>query len=166
MKHLVRLGLLVSVLTLLLLPLPPSTVAAEQEIILLLDVNTSIAQSVPGTPPIALRVWGWAMRRGDGWTGLMENYVYGTGEGDSGGPSATSGVRAATAVLRIFDGTITETTFTLRARIEQVTNSSRFKLGDVRTLTGSWVTGQAIMDEPISDGKLLTLTLVGTIIRR
>ncbi len=167
MKRLLSLSIVAIVV---MLALPPvllrHSVTAQQEVILLLDVSTTIPEGIPGTPPLAARLWGWAIRRSDRWTGVVENYFSGAAVADLPGSIVTGGVRGASGVLRIFDGEIGESSFTLKGRIEQVNNALLFKIGDVRTFTGSWVTGRAVLEEPVSDGRVLTLNLAGTIIRR
>lgn len=174
------LGVLFVALTFLLSSLPSGPVTAQQEGIILFDLASAPA------PGITIRRAGWAMRTANGWTGVMAGYAYGAAQADLAGAAVglsftvpkgspgtinhvvtPAGVRVTTAnALQVFDGEIRGSSLTLKLRLQQSENAQIWRLGDIWTLTGSWVTGQAVLAIPISDGRVLNEDLKGAIIRR
>jgi hypothetical protein len=188
MSRLFGLSIFLVLIMALLFPLPFQSsqyVAAQQEGTILssiaFDVSTAEAAPYPGA---VFRFWGWAARTAGGWTGLMQDFVSGPATVDLPGaaagltmtvPKGTSatinpfttpaGVRASTVCLvEVFDVAVRGSTFTLKGRLQQAENMAIFKAGDIWTLTGSWVTGQAAL-AAIAGGKTLTFNLKGNILR-
>ncbi len=167
-------------LTFLLSSLPPQPAAAQQEVIVLFDLTSAPA------PGITIRRAGWAMKTPSGWMGVVAGYAYGAAQADlpgaavglaltvpKGSPGTINhvvtpaGIRVTTVNAgQIFDGEVRGSSFTLKLRLQQSENAQIWRVGDVWTLTGSWVTGQAVLAIPVSDGRVLTEDLKGEIIRR
>jgi|GEM_PF-5183331 len=177
--RLTALSVLGAALTFLFSALPPQPAAAQQEGIVLFDLTSAPA------PGITIRRAGWAMKTTGGWTGVVTGYAYGTARADlpgaavglvltvpKGSPGTINhvvtpaGVRVTTANAgQVFDGEVRGSSFTLKVRLQQSENAQIWRIGDVWTLTGSWVTGQAVLAIPVSDGRVLTEDLKGNIIR-